>query len=207
MDRRISASGISPNSTYKTVYRDGEAILTNTNTTDMSIQSAGNPLYIGGRWAGNDDYYLDGDLAELIIYTEVPSALEQEKIHSYLSLKYGLTKQTIDNASTPEDERDYFASDGSVIWDYSAMPGYQTGIVGIGRDDEQVLDRRISQSQTSNAALTLSKNAVFADDLSFMIASSNFEDGIDYTNAPAGYAASSKRIWKVSSRGTPAILT
>jgi hypothetical protein len=199
----ISASGISPNSTYKTVYRDGEAILTNTNTTDMSIQSAGNPLYIGGRWAGNDDYYLDGDLAELIIYTEVPSALEQEKIHSYLSLKYGLTKQTIDNASTPEDERDYFASDGSVIWDYSAMPGYQTGIVGIGRDDEQVLDRRISQSQTSNAALTLSKNAVFADDLSFMIASSNFEDGIDYTNAPAGYAASSKRIWKVSSRGTP----
>jgi hypothetical protein len=74
----------------------------------------------------------------------------------------------------PEDERDYFASDGSVIWDYSAMPGYQTGIVGIGRDDEQVLDRRISQSQTSNAALTLSKNAVFADDLSFMIASSNF---------------------------------
>jgi hypothetical protein len=198
----ISSSGISPNSTYKTIYRDGEVILSNTNTTDVSIQGAGNPLYIGGRAAGNDDYYMDGNLAELIIYTEVPSAFEQEKIHSYLSLKYGLTKRSADIASTPEDESDYFASDGSVIWDHSANVGFDQIITGIGRDDGSRLNQIKSRNNSNSSGITLIKNGVFSIDKSFIVVGSNNEKEL-LGDGPVGYEAKSKRVWKANVTGTP----
>jgi hypothetical protein len=198
----INSSGISPNSTYKTIYRDGEVILSNTNTTDVSIQGAGNPLYIGGRAAGNDDYYMDGNLAELIIYTEVPSAFEQEKIHSYLSLKYGLTKRSADIASTPEDESDYFASDGSVIWDHSANVGFDQIITGIGRDDGSRLNQIKSRNNSNSSGITLIKNGVFSIDKSFIVVGSNNEKEL-LGDGPVGYEAKSKRVWKANVTGTP----
>jgi hypothetical protein len=198
----ISSSGISPNSTYKTIYRDGEVILSNTNTTDVSIQGAGNPLYIGGRAAGNDDYYMDGNLAELIIYAEVPSALEQEKIHSYLSLKYGLTKRSADIGSTPEDESDYFASDGSVIWDHSANVGFDQIITGIGRDDGSRLNQIKSRNNSNSSGITLIKNGVFSIDKSFIVVGSNNEKEL-LGDGPVGYEAKSKRVWKANVTGTP----
>ena len=114
----ISSDTSTPNGTKKAISRDGLVFLSNTNN-DNSVTGNNQNFDIGGRWSGADSHYLDGQIAELIVYTGVPSLLEQEKIQSYLSIKYGITKNSVDNPNVSQDERDYFASDGSVIWDYS----------------------------------------------------------------------------------------
>ncbi|MDE5424407.1 LamG domain-containing protein, partial [Ancylomarina sp. DW003] len=63
-----------PNGTRETISRDGLVILSD-NGIDATTTGNNNNLYIGGRWTGANNYYLDGQLAELIIYTSVPTPL------------------------------------------------------------------------------------------------------------------------------------
>ena len=147
-----SSTGTStPNGTRNTISRNGAVILSD-NDNDNGTGNNQN-FYIGGRYTGANNYYLDGEIAELIIYTAVPTALEQEKIQSYLAIKYGITKVSADNAGTGgQDEQDYFASDGTVIYDYSNNTGYTNDITGIGRDDNSALDQQKSKNISSTAA-------------------------------------------------------
>jgi hypothetical protein len=144
----------------------------------------------------------NGNIAEFIVYLDVPTALEMEKIHSYLSIKYGLLKQSNDNGATPEDERDYFASNGSVIWDWSANSGYNQRIAGIGRDDGTELNQKKSKSPESGTSLTIQQTGAFATDLSYVVWGSNAQTGIE-SSAPAGYNFISSAKWKVNVTGTP----
>jgi hypothetical protein len=139
-----STTTSTPNGTRKAIARDGAVILANDNNDNATGNNQN--FTIGGQYTGIDNYYLDGQIAELIVYTGVPSLLEQEKIQSYLSLKYGITKNSLDNVDASQDERDYFASDASVIWDYSANSAYANDIAGIGRDDNSALDQQQSKS-------------------------------------------------------------
>ena len=201
----ISTTTATPYGTNKIIAKDG-LVIHSRNTFDNSIASAGNDFYIGGRWAGNNNYYMDGRLAEMIVYSEVPSILEQEKIHSYLSLKYGLLKESIDNLSSPEDERDYFASDASVIWDRSANTGYTQMVAGIGRDDDSDLNQLKSRSTEPLSALILEKTGVFGSDLSFVTVGSDGQAGLAQSG-PATYPSISQRTWKTNVSGAPGLIS
>ena len=156
-----------PSGTRKAIYRDGTLILNN-NNNDVSLTGNGSDFYIGGKWQGNSNY-MDGQLAELIIYEGVPSVMEQEKIQTYLAIKYGVRKYSADNSSTVgQDERDYFASDGSVIWDFSANTGYRTELTVIGRDDLSLLSRPKSKSLEANSRVTMDKGGAFPNDKDFI---------------------------------------
>ena len=91
--------------------------------------------------------YFDGRIAEVISYSSSKTAIEQQKIYSYLSLKYGLTLlSTTNTVGTTETDIDYLASDASVIWDYSMHTGYNYDVAGIGRDDGSGLNQKQSSS-------------------------------------------------------------
>ena len=200
----ISSDTDTPAGTRKSIYSDGELILTNDNH-DATVRGNNNNFYIGGRWAGANNYYLDGQIAEIAVYTDVPTPLEQEKVQSYLAIKYGLTKNSADNAnSVDEDERDYFASDGTVIWDASANTDYHSYVAGIGRDDASGLTQQKSKSSHQGGVVTLDKGAGFGSDGDFIVWGSNAASSGTSTDVDlASFDARLNRVWKVAVTGSP----
>ena len=200
----ISSEASTPNGTRKTIYRNGSVTLTN-NNYDNSVTGNNQPFYIGGRWTGANNSFLDGQLAELVIYDGVPSILEQEQIQSYFAIKYGIQKASVDNTATiGQDERDYFASDGSVIWDFSANTGYTTEVTAIGRDDVSQLSQPKSKNIAAGSDITMDKAGAFPNDLDFIFwATNNASNGTNNTNVPAPYVKRLNRIWKTTVSGSP----
>ncbi|MFT6215331.1 MAG: hypothetical protein ACJAS3_001730, partial [Roseivirga sp.] len=107
-------------------------------------------------------YY--GDMNEIIVYNSAISALDAQKIRSYLALKYGTSLTNDNNANTIINEvisgsiveGDYVASNGTTItWDYSDDTGFVSNVAGIGRDDDTCLDQKQSRSVNSDAILTV----------------------------------------------------
>jgi hypothetical protein len=191
-----------PNGTRKAISRDGLAILSNNNNDNATGNNQN--LYIGARYQGVDNYYLGGDIAELIVYTGVPSAIEQEKIQSYLAVKYGMTKNSADNGSTVgQDERDYFAGDGTVIWDYSVNSAYHFDVTGVGRDDISALSQQKSKSINASSDVTIDKGGAFGTDGDFILWGNNDAANGTSTNVPVGYQKRINRVWKTSVTGTP----
>ncbi len=199
-----STETATPNGTRKAIYRDGVALLSN-NNNDLTLTGTGSDFYIGGRWTGANNNYMGGQLAELIIYEGVPTILEQEKIQTYLAIKYGVRKNSANNASTADqDERDYFASDGSVIWDFSANAGYRTELTAIGRDDVSQLSQPKSKNLAANSRVTMDKGGAFPNDKDFIFwATNDAVNGTDNANVPAPYIKRLNRIWKTTVSGSP----
>lgn len=195
-----------PNGTNKAISRDGLVVLSS-NTSDNTVEGNSQDFFIGGRFRATNAHYLDGQIAELIVYTATPSPLEQERIQSYLAVKYGISKNSEDNGSTAmEDERDYFDSNSTVIWDYSANTDYTNGITGIGRDDDSTLDQQKSKSNSSDAAVTMDHGSGFSGDRDFLFWSN--DAGITTTSdVPVGYTIRSNRVWKVNTSGSPGSVT
>ena len=200
----ISSGTNTPNSTKKAIYKDGAVLLSNTNN-DNSVTGNNRPFYIGGRWQEANNYYMDGQLAELIVYDGVPSILEQEQIQSYFAIKYGFQKASADNTtSVGQDERDYFASNGSVIWDYSANTGYTTEVTAIGRDDSSALNQPKSKNIAAGSDITMDKAGTFPNNLDFIFwATNNAANGTDNANVPAPFVKRLNRLWKTTVSGAP----
>ncbi|MFT5617044.1 MAG: hypothetical protein ACI85I_000260 [Arenicella sp.] len=149
-----------------------------------------------------------GQIAEILVYNEMPTPLEQELIQSYLAIKYGFTKNSADNTSATStvDERDYFASDETVIWDYSANSTYHNEVAGIGRDDDSELDQQKSKSSINLSRVTMDKGSAFANDKDFIVWGDDAAAGSN-TDVPAAYSARSKRVWKIDTHGTPGVVS
>ncbi|MEM5566846.1 choice-of-anchor D domain-containing protein [Psychroserpens sp. AS72] len=101
--------------------------------------------------AGRTTSQMNGMIAEVISYSSPNSAINQQKIQSYLALKYGVTLQSSATGYAHSNHRqndvDYIDSQGTVIWDASANAAYNYDIAGIGRDDASILNQKQSKSQ------------------------------------------------------------
>ncbi len=202
-----SNTAVTPNGTQRTISRDGAVILSNANNDTGTGNNQ--PFFIGGGYntgVGTANPF-DGKIAEMIIYTGVPTELEQEQIQSYLAVKYGITKTSADIAGTPgQDERDYFASSGSVIWDYSNLSAYHNNVSGIGRDDASGLDQQQSRSINTGADVTMNKGGAFGTDLSYIVwGDDNAANGTS-TDTPGGYAKRLNKVWRAAVSGTPGVV-
>ncbi|MBU2526941.1 MAG: hypothetical protein KKC03_10120, partial [Bacteroidetes bacterium] len=142
--------------------------------------------------------HLDGRLAEIFTYSSPRSSNEQQKILSYLSLKYGTTLQSAGSAlATNEGDLDLLDSQDNKIWDISAgSGGFNFDVAGIGRDDASELNQKQSFSQNNGAnppvltiglgdiAATNSANAnSFPTNRSFLVWGSNGQN-MDNSGAP-----------------------
>ena len=197
-----------PNGTRKAISSSGSVILSNDNNDNGTGNNSN--FYIGGGYnVGTPTTYpFDGQVAEIIIYTGTPSAVQQELIHSYLAIKYGFDKASADNTGTVgEDERDYFASDTTVLWDYSLNSAYSNYVTGIGRDDNSGLDQQKSKNNSVNGGVTMDKGGAFTTDLDYLLWGDDGASSIDNVDVPVGYTDRSNRIWKVQLNGTPGSVT
>ena len=100
-----------------------------------------------GRWGGR---YL-GDIPEFILFDAPLSSQQQQRVDSYLALKYGLTL----DQTTPTD---YLASDGTTqMWDadLSSASTYNHNIAGIGRDDDSGLGQVKSRSSFTESLVII----------------------------------------------------
>jgi hypothetical protein len=80
----------------------------------------------------------DQNLYEMIFFPRKAKSMDLNKIHSYLSIKYGISLE----------KGKYYASDGKVIWDPEKHKEYKYRPTGLGRDD----GNELYQKQSSNQA-------------------------------------------------------
>ncbi len=99
--------------------------------------------------------YFNAKATEIIAYSESNSGIQQQKIESYLALKYGITLSnnfngnltTLEaNNSYGIAEGNYVLSEGTVAWSASANSSYHNDVAGLCRNDESGLNIKVSTS-------------------------------------------------------------
>jgi hypothetical protein len=96
---------------------------------------------IGDR--STSDGKMNGDIAEIVVYSAANSTTLRNKVESYLALKYGIT---LGNATSPIS---YTSSAGTVFW--TGLAAYQHNIFGIGTDNGSGLVQTSSNSNNSGS--------------------------------------------------------
>ncbi|MCE7996546.1 MAG: T9SS type A sorting domain-containing protein [Roseivirga sp.] len=166
-----------------------------------------------------------GDMQEVIVYNQDISAIEAQRVRSYLAIKYGTTLTDDNDAdATPNEtisgsvvEGDYVASDGTTItWDYSDDTGFVSNVAGIGRDDDTCLNQKQSRSVNTGAIVTMGLGGIatnnagnandFTADKDFLTwatdgASTAF-GSITTAGTPGTVNERMLRIWRAQETGT-----
>jgi hypothetical protein len=199
-----STSANTPIGNEQEIFRNGQSI-SNDNTA-QPITGHNFDFYVGSQ--GNIGFY-DGEIAELIVYFNNITGIEQQKIETYLAIKYGITLSSDRDGNLIEGEPietitegDYIASDESVIWDYSENSGFHNDIVGIGNDSQENLIQSRSKSINPGSILELN-NPSDLDDLEYLVIGDNHlsaqaNELTDVPNAnPENVIARLDRIWRV----------
>ena len=150
-----SSSGTStPSGTNKAIYRDGLQIATNNTGNGTTFTSNNSSSFIGSDDGGAN--FFNGQIAEVMVFNTVPTSIEQQQIHSYLAIKYGITLSPTDNDATIV-EGDYVIENTPsplVVWSETTSSAYHNDIAGIGRDDGKFLNQKQSRSINSDAIVT-----------------------------------------------------
>lgn len=196
----------------KGIFRDGNLLVSST----ASVTGTGNNSNFNIGSSGGSDFY-DANISELLIYTTAPSTQELEKIQTYLAIKYGIFKNSPDNGTTGSvDERDYFDSNATVIWDQSNNSTYHQDVAGIGRDDQSCLNQKQSSSEATDDILTVGLGSVatdnstnvngFDDDGDFFIwgndGGATAQASANTVDVPNSIAERVTRVWKAQDTGT-----
>lgn len=107
----------------------------------------------------------DQNLYEMIFFPKKAKMMDLNKIHSYLSIKYGISLE----------KGKYYGSDGKVIWDPEKHPAYKYRPTGLGRDDSNELYQKQSSNQAdpflaigiNNMVRTNAENSTILDNNTF----------------------------------------
>lgn len=151
------------------------------------------------------DEYWDGSISEVIYYDRLVTAIERQRVNSYLALKYGFS---LDQSTA----QSYLASGSNLMWDKDAADAstYNNDLFGIGRDDASSLSQIKSRGQNSTTVITVEAvdegtNLVpdfeDMDDLEFLVFGDNGGAASwTTTGAPSGYNIL-ERKWKKQEQG------
>lgn len=116
----------------------------------------------------------DKNMYEALFIPKKIKKSDLEKIHSYMSIKYGISLEGVK----------YFNSAGDVIWDPEKHKGFEKRPTGIGRDDQNELYQKQSSNQEDltitvgrqTIARTNFENPSLLDNQNFAIWSDNDKD-------------------------------
>lgn len=181
-------------------------------------------------WLGRSEYWgvsrsalFDGDILEVISYSERNTDEEKNRIESYLAVKYGVNLgfHEVPELGVPHIPGEFTDSGGTALWDKTINIGYTYNVSGIGRDDCSGLNQKESKSVEPNAVVKIGLGDIygtnnanpnnFNDDLDFLMWGSNSEDltarvtPLSVNLGPSTVTTITditKRIWKVTERAT-----
>ena len=209
-----STTTATPSGARKAFYKNGEQI--NTDNNSETLTGGNNSFYIGSQ-EGNERYF-EGEIAELIVYSSIPSAIEQQKIQSYLAIKYGVTLDISNNDATIT-EGDYILSDNTTkVWDYSSNATYHNDVAAIGRDDTSVFNQKQSKSINSDALITIGLGTIATNNSANVNSFSNNKDFLAWGNDGTATMSTTSytfmcstelklnRTWKVVENGTVGVV-
>lgn len=127
------------------------ATLTTAEVLTATYKDIPNSRYWLGRSEFFDASYI-GDMLEIINYSVKNSDPDNNKIQSYLAIKYGITLG-VNGVS-----QNYVNSNGNII--YSANAGFNYNIAGIGRDDNAGLIQKQSKTENTIADITIGLKSI-----------------------------------------------
>jgi hypothetical protein len=170
----------------------------NSNTPDVRNEK----LYIGSSYEGSLlSNFFNGELAEMLVFTEELGFYGQKSIESYLAIKYGVCLYG-----------DYYKANGDIIWSEEGNAPFTYNVFAIGRDDNYSLCQKQSAS-VEDSSLTISANR-FAEsnagnlselpDESYLFFSDNGEGNNAGTSVEPGETGSyylGGKIWKTNAIG------
>jgi len=207
-------SASQPSSARTVIYRGGRRLATN--TTTGSFGGDNGIAYIGR----NGSNYMNGEVAELMVYTSVPTAKQQQQIQSYLAIKYGITLDNLVDTDATITEGDYIVLDNTTtptyltVWNKTVNNAYHNDVAGIGRSDAMLLTQKQSKSINSDAVITIGINSIAASNKlntgtitankSFLMWGNNSAP-ITNTNSKTIVCTTEKqldRVWKVVETGS-----
>ncbi|MBL7705403.1 MAG: T9SS type A sorting domain-containing protein [Taibaiella sp.] len=172
-------------------------------------------IYIGAAPDYANTYWYNKNMNEIIYYPWDLSALERQKVNSYLAIKWGTTL----DQSTPTN---YIASDGSVIWNATTGGTFNNDITVIGRDDCGALNQKqststdqadiISMGRANIVATNADNTNIFTADKNFISFAHNGQQ-IKSFNAnllPASLTSGTcyvklDRVWQTQTKGSPGV--
>jgi gliding motility-associated-like protein len=169
-------------------------------------------LFMGSDGPNTGAQNMSCGLAEVITYDAYLSEADQNKVETYLAVKYGITLTRGQSTTV----RNYTATNGSVVWDATANTGYSFNITGIGRDDSATLLQKQSRSVHNNALVYMYNGATGGNfpasnagnasalnsDLSYLLIGDNGLANTLSNCAANGYLSRMPRTWKVQKTGT-----
>ena len=143
--------GFASNASSAEIYMDAAKVLTVSGQPQLPGSGA---MMIGmdadGSEAQDGGNQLKGNVGEVIMFNKKLSASDQQKVGSYLALKYGISLSS-----------NYIASDGTTSMWTNESDGYNQDVFGIGRDDASGLNQKISKSVSAGTVLTVALDADF----------------------------------------------
>ncbi len=187
-----------PSGNKRQIMLDNTSLEVGNPSANHSATGENETFYLGSQVNTN---YFDGTLAEIIWYDDALTETEEDKVQSYLAVKYGITLAA----------EDYTASDGTVIWDYSANTAHHFDIAGLGRDNVSGLHQKISKSNSTDAIVTMcteaigSTNAGISTTLTndaYLLWGNNNATTPAGDDLPSGYYGRLDKEWVVEMTGT-----
>lgn len=130
------------------LFGDGKLLTQTTKSNWFTYLAPTVQLSVGYDYGNGPGFGWSGTIEELLYYPWQLSAVESQKVNSYLSIKWGITL----DQTTPTN---YLASNNDVIWDATANSGYKTDITVIGRDDCGALYQKQSTSTDDNDIISI----------------------------------------------------
>ncbi len=151
-----------------------------------NLSNATHNYYVGVDRA-TDDRSIDGDIAEILVYTSAQSAAERRDVESYLALKYGIT---LDISSL-----NYTYNGGTSIYNNTT---YSNDIAGIGANNTYSLSQTSAVSNNSDAIVTISNSSSLGNGDFLVWGNDNGVTTETTSTVPAGINNRMTRIWGVS---------
>ena len=195
------------NTIGRAMRKDGLVVGTNASTELNYVQEASvNAIGTYNAYTSRYHAFL-GDMNEIIVYsTTTTTAVELQRIESYLALKYGIT---LDQTTA----KDYLASDATVIWDATTNAIYSNDIAGIGKDESSDLLQKQSKSENNDALVTIGLGEVattnilnsntFGADKNFLLwGNDNAVTTVVNTGIPGIFSEKIARNWMIQETGT-----
>ena len=161
-------------------------------------------FFLGKAGSVNGTY--GGHIAEVVVYAKSTSPAENDKIETYLSLKYGIP------LGDPQTS-DYISSTGTILWDASVHVDYHHDVMGIGRDDGSGLQQKITRPSSlssinvmlslendfSSPNTSLARTISYTNDQTFLLLGHN-NQSLSFTNTQisSAFTGRTSRVWKAS---------
>lgn len=205
-----SRSTATPFSRRQAISKNGRRIRTS-NTSDSMQGNTSQRMFIGNN-AGNTRGF-EGEIAEILVFNQIPTARAQQKIESYLAIKYGITLDNTNNIAGITEGDYILSNEVTKVWDYTANSSYHNDVAGIGRDDTFNFNQKQSKSVNTDAIVTIGLGNItstnisnansFTTDKSFLMWGNN-NTAMGATNTSGVLCATGlqlNRKWKIVETG------